>query len=95
MTDGSVLNKLARNRTVLANERTLLAYIRTAIMLAISGITLIKFFGTEFYLMLTGLLLVPVAFVVIGFGFWRYRVMCKRIVKTDPDSTAENCREDV
>lgn len=33
---------LALRRTHLANERTLLAYVRTAIMLAASGVTLLK-----------------------------------------------------
>jgi putative membrane protein len=94
MKDGAVLNKLARHRTVLANERTLLAYARTAIMLAVSGITLIKFFGDGLYLMIIGITLLPVSFALMGFGFWRYRVMCKRIAKTDPESDSDNCHEE-
>jgi putative membrane protein len=94
MNASNILNKLARNRTVLANERTLLAYVRTAIMLAVSGITLIKFFENELYLMITGVALLPIALASVAFGFWRYRIMCKRITKTNPESTANNCREE-
>ena len=79
---GNILNNLARNRTVLANERTFLAYIRTAIMVAVSGVTLIKLFENEFFFLVLGIALISVAFAVVGFGFVRYRTMCKRITKT-------------
>ena len=82
MKDVSVLNTLAMSRTILANERTFLAYIRTAIMVAVSGVTLIKFFGDEMHFLIFGIALLPVAFVIAGYGFWRYRTMCRRIVKT-------------
>lgn len=36
---------LAIDRTLLANERSFLSYIRTALTLVIAGVTLIKFFG--------------------------------------------------
>jgi putative membrane protein len=81
--EDSILNKLARNRTVLANERTFLAYIRTSIMFAISGVTLIKFFSTEFYIVLLGYLLLPVALINYIVGNIRYHKMIKRISETE------------
>jgi putative membrane protein len=83
----SVLNKLARHRTILANERTFLAYIRTSIMLAVSGVTLIKFFESELHFYILGISLLPAAFAIVGFGFIRYRAMCKRITKTTNQET--------
>lgn len=38
-------NELALIRTHLANERTLLSYARTSLMIAGTGATVIKFFG--------------------------------------------------
>ena len=81
--EDSVLNKLARNRTVLANERTFLAYIRTSIMFAISGVTLIKFFSTEFYIILLGYLLLPVALINFVIGYLRYHKMIRQISETE------------
>lgn len=43
---------LAIDRTLLANERSFLAYIRTALTLLIAGVTLIKFFGDGFTVVL-------------------------------------------
>jgi hypothetical protein len=51
-------------------------------MLAVSGVTLIKFFTDEFYLLVLGITLIPVSFAISVFGFIRYRTMCKRITKT-------------
>lgn len=76
-----VLNDLARNRTILANERTFLSYIRTSIMLAVSGVTLIKFFGSELHFLIVGIALLPIAFAFVLFGFIHYRAMCRRIAK--------------
>ncbi|MFC2083438.1 DUF202 domain-containing protein [Bacteroidota bacterium] len=91
----SVLNNLARHRTILANERTFLAYIRTSIMLAVSGVTLIKFFGSELHFLIFGIVLLSVAFAFVGFGFIRYRTMCRGITKTTSQETGtESDKED-
>jgi putative membrane protein len=81
------LNNLARSRTILANERTFLAYIRTAIMLAVSGVTLIKLFGDELYFFISGIILLPVAIAFVGFGFIRYREMCRYVTKISIQET--------
>ena len=79
MNAANVLNNLARSRTILANERTFLAYIRTAIMLAVSGVTVIKLFADELYFLISGIILLPVAVAAVVFGLIRYRAMCKYI----------------
>jgi putative membrane protein len=81
--EDSLLNRLARNRTILANERTFLAYIRTSIMFAISGVTLIKLFSTEYYIMIIGYALLPVALLNYIVGMLRYRKMCRRITEME------------
>jgi putative membrane protein len=82
MKEDSILNRLARNRTVLANERTFLAYIRTSIMFAISGVTLIKFFTGEFSIVMIGYILLPIAIINFFVGLIRYNKMIKRITET-------------
>lgn len=63
----------ARLRTMLANERTLLAYVRTSIMLAFSGITAIKIFPEDRFFLVMGIILVPVAAGVGLFGYMHFR----------------------
>ncbi|TWT95654.1 YidH family protein [Neorhodopirellula pilleata] len=72
-------NELALIRTDLANERTLLAYIRTALMMAGTGGTLIKFFGDSTDLLYTGFSLLGVGALVLVIGITRYRKAAKRI----------------
>lgn len=80
MTEQTYLrDDLAADRTLLANERTFLAYIRTAIMLGVSGVTILKVFPYNFQLMVLGYVLLPLAAAVAIFGYTRYRVMRKRI----------------
>ena len=82
MKEDSILNRLARNRTVLANERTFLAYIRTSIMFGISGVTIIKLFTTDFYMVIFGYSLLPIAIINLIVGLVRYRKMIQRITET-------------
>jgi len=77
-----VLNNLAKNRTILANERTFLAYIRTSIMLAVSGVTIFKFFGADWHYVTFGIALNVVAIAFVIFGFMRYKKMCRNITKS-------------
>jgi putative membrane protein len=54
---------LAVERTILANKRTLLSYVRTAILLLGSGLTIIKLFGDQvIFLLFSGLI------IVLGLG---------------------------
>ena len=63
---------LAIDRTRLANERTLLAWVRTAVMLLVSGMTLLKLFEGVLPLEVLGMVLIPVALVAAAIGLHRY-----------------------
>ena len=72
-------NELALIRTDLANERTLLAYVRTSLMMAGTGGTLVKFFGDSQDLLVLGLALIACGAMVFLVGLMRYRDQAKRI----------------
>ena len=63
---------LALNRTRLANERTILAYIRTVIMVVVSAVSLLKLFPESPTAYLLGWSLLPVAAVLTVFGLFRF-----------------------
>ncbi|MET0064877.1 MAG: DUF202 domain-containing protein [Candidatus Thiodiazotropha sp.] len=63
---------LAIDRTRLANERTLLSWYRTALMMLVSGITLLKLFEGVIAMELLGGLLVPISIGVALWGSRRY-----------------------
>ncbi|MFN3597111.1 MAG: DUF202 domain-containing protein [Rubricoccaceae bacterium] len=64
-------DRLAADRTQLANERTLLSYARTAMGLAAGGVSLLHFLDGS-WTEPVGLLLLLLAFPVLGVGVWRY-----------------------
>lgn len=70
---------LALFRTDLANERTLLAYLRTSLMVFGTGATLIKFFADSEWLLRTGWSLIAAGLFVGVFGVIRFMVMRKRL----------------
>ena len=78
-------DKLAIDRTRLANERTLLSWLRTALMLLVSGATLLKLFNGVLAMQIVGAVLIPIGFVTGTFGVLRYRKTCARISATPPD----------
>jgi len=67
---------LAADRTELANERTLLAYIRTALTLFIAGASFVQFFG-NIILIYLGWIFMPLGVAVTYLGFKRYYRMKK------------------
>ena len=73
-------DELAIDRTLLANEATLLAYVRSALTLLIAGVTLIHLFnaGTLFWL---GIVCVPLGIGMGLFGAWRFRRMQNLIAR--------------
>lgn len=62
---------LATDRTVLANQSTFLAYIRTAMTLFVAGVTFIKFFDS-LLIEIIGWAFVPVGLVTFVVGLVRY-----------------------
>ncbi len=77
----SLSDMLAVDRTALANERTLLAYVRTTIMLGVSAISLIKLFPDSNSAVTAGICLIPVSFFVAGLGLRRYYGMFRPLLQ--------------
>jgi len=66
------LLELAKDRNRLANERTMLAYMRTSIMLLATGGTLIKLFAESAPAVIGGALLVGTGMFVATVALWRF-----------------------
>ena len=69
---------LAIDRTLLANERTLMSYLRSGVALFIAGISIINF-SHEAWFTAMGFLCLPCAIITVLFGIVRYRKMDKDI----------------
>lgn len=67
-------DELAIDRTLLANEATLLAYVRSALTLIIAGVTFIHFFD-QGWLPWLGMAFVPLGLATGLLGAWRFRRM--------------------
>ncbi len=74
-----VRDELAIQRTVLANQRTLLTFFNASLALVISGLTLIKFFGGHIIYWF-GLVLLPAGGLLGFYGFWNY-IAHKRMIE--------------
>ncbi|RUT79160.1 DUF202 domain-containing protein [Ancylomarina longa] len=64
---------LAIDRSKLANERTLLAYARTGLMFFVSGISLVKLFSTDLFLVYLGYILIPISIFIVILGLIRFK----------------------
>jgi len=62
---------LALGRTKLANQRTLLAFVRTSLYLVVSGIAVIKVDFLE-KIRFLGFILVGISLIVLILGIWNY-----------------------
>jgi putative membrane protein len=71
-------DELAIDRTILANERTVLSYLRGAMALIIAGVTFVHFINAGWLLYL-GMSLVPFGLLIAAIGIMRYRFMNHRI----------------
>lgn len=74
----SLGDELAIDRTTLANERTLLAYVRSAMALSIAGLTILHY-SEELWFTILGLSLLPGSVAVAVIGICRYRRMNRMI----------------
>ena len=70
---------LALVRTDLANERTLLAYGRTALMVAATGVTLLKFYPESTLVRLTSWPLMALGILIALFGLIRFARLQSRL----------------
>ena len=68
----SLTDKLALDRTRLANQRTFLAFIRTSIMSFASGITLLKLLPGGKFITAAGSILLILAGGFLFLGFYNY-----------------------
>ncbi|MEI6222216.1 MAG: DUF202 domain-containing protein [bacterium] len=86
-------DQLAIDRTILANERTLLSYYGTGITLLVSSITLIKFF--EFLLIeIAGFCLIPLSLLCMIVGYKRYVTMRSQIFTISTQSHILHAQQD-
>ncbi|GAB2673393.1 hypothetical protein GCM10027036_28540 [Flavihumibacter cheonanensis] len=74
----SLTDELAVERTRLANERTLLAYIRSSLYFSIAGLTLNSFFQLELGWLLELAFWLVAAGILIS-GIIRYRRVAKKL----------------
>jgi uncharacterized membrane protein YidH (DUF202 family) len=70
---------LAQERTILANERNTLAYIRTGFSAFVLGIATIKLFEDDGFFLYAGWIAVAVGILFIVFGVVYYPIRKKRI----------------
>jgi len=76
---------LAADRTILSNQNTFLAYLRTALTLFVAGITFIKFFD-NLLIEIIGWVFMPVGILTFFVGLVRYnrlRVILRRLQRCD------------
>lgn len=71
-------DELAIDRTELANERTMLSYLRGAVSLIIAGLTFVHFVG-QGLLRFLGMSLIPLGLISGVYGYYRYRQVAGRI----------------
>jgi len=72
--------RLAQERTILANERNTLAYVRTGFASFVLGIALIKLFEEHIKYVYAGYSALVVGIVLILFGILYYPVRRKKIL---------------
>lgn len=68
-----IRDSLALTRTILSNERTMLAYIRTGIAFFIAGAGVLRFIQDGVYVLITGWSLIVLGGIVIIWGIISYR----------------------
>lgn len=78
MTSPDRKDYLAAERTDLANERTFLSYVRTAISIAALGIVMLHFL-TDSSSRIFGIAAIVIGGLMLALGFWRFRGERSRI----------------
>ena len=79
-------------RTILANERTFLAYLQTSMTLIIAGFTLIKIFSDS-WMRYFAFSLIFIGCIVILFGYFSFNRMQKFIIKWEKESQSYKISE--
>ena len=82
---------LAYDRTILANETTLLAYLRTAMALLAAGATLFRLFADDPYFQILGMVMLILGILIAGIGVFRFFfAMTKRLTMLHDKAEGEN-----
>lgn len=79
----SIRDSLALSRTMMANERTLLAYLRTGMTFMISGAGVIRFIQDGMYIFISGCILIVTGVCFLCFGIFRY-LQYKHVLEHTP-----------
>lgn len=70
--NNEIRDEMAMQRTIFANERTLMAYLRTSMAIVAGGFIAIKF-SNDLYLKIAGVVLIVLGIAVGVYSFYRYR----------------------
>ncbi|MCJ8165391.1 DUF202 domain-containing protein [Pontibacter sp. E15-1] len=70
--NAEIRDQMSVQRTIFANERTLMAYLRTSMTVSIGGFAAIKF-SDDLYLEVIGAILIPIGIILAIYSFVRYR----------------------
>jgi uncharacterized membrane protein YidH (DUF202 family) len=81
-----IRDQMAIQRTIFANERTLMAYLRTAIAIIGGGFAAIKL-SQHTYMEMIGIVLMPVGLALAIYSFYRYFQKQKLIQQQREDYT--------
>lgn len=71
---------LAVDRTIMTNENSFLAYIRTALTLVVAGVTFLKYFN-DGAVHIIGWIFIASSLLVLVTGFGRYETMNRILLK--------------
>jgi putative membrane protein len=75
---------LAIERTHLANERTLLAYLRSVLFGVVTALTLLKFFYDDHTLRIAAFAIGPLSLLFGGIGLIRFLKIRKKLSSLNP-----------
>lgn len=81
-------DRLAIDRTALANRRTWLASARTALALFVSGATFLQFFDTV-WMTAVGWAFMVLSLPVVMHGWWRYRRRRRQLLDHTNQASAQ------
>lgn len=70
---------LAYDRTLLANETTLLAYLRTAMALLAAGATLFRLLSDDPFFRILGVVMLVLGMLIAAIGIFRFFAMSNRL----------------
>jgi putative membrane protein len=71
---------LAADRTILSNQNTFLAYVRTALTLFVAGVTFVRFFDTTITEII-GWIFIPIGILTFLVGLVRYNIHRKTLCR--------------